>query len=76
MVVRLQKIDPEKRQKRFYRLSVMRDLFGNWYLLREWGRIGSRGGQQMFEYFECETDAEMARDRLHTQKTRRGYVRG
>jgi predicted DNA-binding WGR domain protein len=28
---------------RFYRLDVQPDLFGQWYLMREWGRIGNAG---------------------------------
>ncbi|MCP4781752.1 MAG: WGR domain-containing protein [Hyphomicrobium sp.] len=28
---------------RFYAMSVQPNLFGQWSLLREWGRIGSAG---------------------------------
>lgn len=73
MFVRLQKIDPEKRQNRFYRMSIDRDLFGDWRLLREWGRIGARGGQRLSEYFQSETDAERALAQLQQKKLRRGY---
>jgi predicted DNA-binding WGR domain protein len=37
----LHRIDPAKNMRRFYRLDVQRDLFGQWCLIREWGRIGS-----------------------------------
>jgi predicted DNA-binding WGR domain protein len=37
----LHRIDPVKNMRRFYGLDVRRDLFGQWCLIREWGRIGS-----------------------------------
>ena len=38
------RIDPSKRMhRRFYRFDVHLDLFGQWCLMREWGRIGSAG---------------------------------
>ncbi|MEM1364057.1 MAG: WGR domain-containing protein, partial [Pseudomonadota bacterium] len=30
-------------KRRFYALSVQRTLFGEWALVREWGRIGVGG---------------------------------
>jgi predicted DNA-binding WGR domain protein len=39
----LYRIDPAKRMHRFHRLDVQPDLFGQWCLMREWGRIGSTG---------------------------------
>ena len=45
MLTRLEKINPGRRQKRFYLLQVTQTLFGEWCLIREWGRIGMAGGQ-------------------------------
>ncbi len=42
--VTLYRIDPARNMRRFYRLDVQPDLFGQHCLMREWGRIG-RGGQ-------------------------------
>ena len=39
----LYRIDPGKRMRRFYRLDVQENLFGEWCLIREWGRIGTGG---------------------------------
>ena len=39
----LYRIDPPKRMRRFYRLDVQPDLFGQWCLMRESGRIGCAG---------------------------------
>lgn len=39
----LRRIDPDKNMRRFYLMTVQRDLFGGAQLIREWGRIGSAG---------------------------------
>lgn len=39
----LRQVDPARNRRRFYAMSVQRDLFGDWTLVREWGRIGRPG---------------------------------
>ena len=39
----LRRIDPDRNMARFYTMSVQANLFGEWCLLREWGRIDSSG---------------------------------
>jgi len=39
----LRREDPSKNLRRFYLMTVQRDLFGGASLVREWGRIGSPG---------------------------------
>lgn len=73
MTLRLEKIDPENRQWRYYVMEVTRDLFGQWSLIREWGRIGAAGGQRMITTKATQHEAEAARDALVSQKSRRGY---
>jgi len=41
--LQMRRIDLACNMRRFYRLSVQRDLFGGASLVREWGRIGFRG---------------------------------
>jgi len=36
-------VDPAQDMARFYLLDVQQDLFGQWWLVREFGRIGSPG---------------------------------
>ncbi|WP_198647112.1 WGR domain-containing protein [Pannonibacter carbonis] len=57
---------------RFYRLDVQPDLFGQWSLVREWGRIGS-GGQVRVTPYPSESRALAAQEALAIQKERRGY---
>lgn len=68
----LTRIDPEANMRRYYRLSVQPGLFGDWSLVREWGRIGAQG-QRMSEWYDDEAQAEEARDKLTRKKQRRGY---
>jgi predicted DNA-binding WGR domain protein len=39
-------IDPAANKRRFYHLSIQPTLFGEWALVREWGRIGRGGGAE------------------------------
>jgi predicted DNA-binding WGR domain protein len=39
----LTRTDPGRNIDRFYVVQVMPDLFGEWIVVREWGRRGSTG---------------------------------
>ncbi|MEL7204730.1 MAG: WGR domain-containing protein [Pseudomonadota bacterium] len=73
MFVRLEKINPAERQRRFYVMNVAQTLFGEWCLIREWGRIGTAGGQKMVDYMNTQEEAEAVLNKLSAQKCRRGY---
>ncbi len=49
----LEKRQPAQKMARFYRMAVLPNLFGEWTLYREWGRIG-QGGQVRMDWFEDE----------------------
>ena len=68
----LEKRDQRKRQARFYRMAVLPNLFGEWKLERQWGRIG-QGGQIRMDWYDQEEDAVAALVHLETTKRRRGY---
>lgn len=72
MYTYLEKHDPKKNQARFYRMAVLPNLFGEWTLERQWGRIG-QGGQTRMEWYCREVEAEAALVALETAKRRRGY---
>lgn len=72
MYTYLEKRDPRRNQARFYRMSVMPNLFGEWTLERQWGRIG-QGGQVRMDWYSQEADAEAALLSLETAKRQRGY---
>jgi len=68
----LEKLDPEKNLARFYSLTILPNLFGEWSLQREWGRIG-RNGQMRLAFFPTHDQALHALTRIKTAKIRRGY---
>lgn len=70
--VHLRRIDPAQNMRRFYSLSIQPTLFGGASLIRDWGRIGTRG-QTMMETFDSADDADLEFDRLERSKRRRGY---
>ena len=74
MYQRLEHIDTTKNRWRWYALSVQPTLFGDWTFVREWGRIGQRGGQSLTAFYSRENEAVSALDAFRAAKTRRGYT--
>ena len=70
--MQLTRTQPEANLHRFYRLEIVPGLFGDWGLVRNWGRIGS-SGQLRTDWFETEAEAKHARFELHMAKAKRGY---
>ena len=67
-------VDPAKRKYRFYKMFIAPSLFGEWLLVREWGRIGSPG-QVRSDHFANAGAALLALQSLVRDKLKRGYVR-
>ncbi|WP_378942466.1 WGR domain-containing protein [Mesorhizobium sp. ANAO-SY3R2] len=73
-VLHLQRRDAARNMARFYCLSVEPSLFGDAVLVREWGRIGTRGRRRL-DLFADVAAAQEAFRRLARAKVRRGYRR-
>jgi len=58
---------------RFYAIALQPTLFGEVSIIRNWGRIGTRG-QMKLETFPSQFAAERQADLIERQKRRRGYV--
>lgn len=71
--IKLRRIDPTQKMRRFYLMTVQRDLFGGATLVREWGRIGS-AGKLLQSYHPDEGQAVDALANLAQQKFKRGYL--
>lgn len=71
-IMDLKRSDPSKNLHRFYRMEIMKGLFGDWSLVREWGRIGQSGSVRV-NWFPTEAAARDARHELHKKKIKRGY---
>ena len=68
----LVKIRPAENQFRFYAVDVLPGLFGNWAVVREWGRIGQPGTLRR-DWYNSQEQAEQEAGKLIERKTRRGY---
>ena len=71
--VYLTRIEPEANRFRFYKVFLAPSLFGDWVLVREWGRIGAPGTVRL-EYFADPGTAILAMQELVRAKKRRGYT--
>ena len=72
-MIYLTKIERDENMARFYVLDVQPTLFGDWSLLKEWGRIG-REGRQRIALFGKRCDANVALTREVKRRMGRGYV--
>lgn len=68
----LTRIDADQNMRRFYLLDIQPTLFGEFALVREWGRIG-RCGQVRIIHYSTPAEAEAVFERLRQTKARRGY---
>ena len=72
-MITLYRTNDAQNMHRFYHLRIEQTLFGGWALIREWGRIGSRRGQRLEEWFDHAEPAEVAMRKLEAAKEQRGY---
>lgn len=68
----LTRVDASQNMARYYRMTLQPTLFGEWSVVREWGRIG-RGGQVRATPYSSENSAVEAMTLIERQKYRRGY---
>lgn len=65
--------DPAQNMARFYALDLECDLFGDWVVLRRWGRIGKPGRASRTACTGAEAALALI-GRLEQAKRRRGYL--
>lgn len=58
----------------FYRVEIAHNLFGEYSVIREWGRIGGRSLEKV-DLFEGLVEASRCADRLRRKRLRAGYAR-
>ncbi len=68
----LTSIDPKQNRHRFYHITIQPGLFGNFCLIRRWGRVGSEG-RRFSRSFETIEDLNKEIQRLLKMRERRGY---
>jgi len=70
--IHMARIHAEKNMERFYKIDVQPTLFGEWSLVREWGRLG-RPGTVRFEIHGTRGAADIALIAKWSEKRKRGY---
>ncbi|WP_369523154.1 WGR domain-containing protein [Brucella anthropi] len=70
--IHFRKIELHNNMRRFYTLSVQPNLFGEWCVMRSWGRIGTLG-QSVQQTVLDEASANALLRRLVTVRRKRGY---
>ena len=68
----LTRTDVSAKIHRFYRIEIAPGLFGDWSLIREWGRI-SQPGRVRVDWYDTEDAAKDARFDIQMQKAKLGY---
>jgi predicted DNA-binding WGR domain protein len=68
----LTRTEPSRNIDRFYLVQVMPGLFGDWTVLREWGRRGSPGTVR-FASYQQRGEAEMAERCTIKRRLQHGY---
>lgn len=68
----VQRVDATKNMARFYRLAIEPTLFGEFSLVRNWGRIGTRGQEKVL-VLENEKQALAAFLDILRRKRKKGY---
>ena len=71
-MIHLTRTDPARNMARFYTMALQPTLFGEWALLREWGRIGS-AGRLVSSRFASEGEAALAMAEHLKAKLSKGY---
>ena len=68
----IQRLNATENMARYYRLAIEPTLFGTICLVRNWGRVGTRG-QERIEFCEDENQALRLFLKILKRKRRRGY---
>ena len=69
----LTRTDPTRNIDRFYLVDVVPTLFGDWTVLREWGRRGSPGTAR-HDTYQHRADADAAQRSSVRRRLRHGYA--
>lgn len=70
--VLLTRVDPACNMRRFYDLALARSLWGEWGVMRQWGRIGTQG-QKRTDWHASPEEAAAELEQMAEGKRRRGY---
>lgn len=73
-VLEWQKIQPEEGVYRYYRLTLQQNLWGEWELVKSWGRIGQRPTRVVRQSISSPDMAVAIAADVDKQRRQRGYL--
>jgi predicted DNA-binding WGR domain protein len=73
-VKRFVKVDPERNVRRWYTIAWGPTLFGDYAVVRSWGRSGTDWAQCKSETFDEDEAARAEADAQVRRRLRRGYT--
>lgn len=65
----------EEGLQRYYQLTVQQNLWGEWEVLRSWGRIGQRPSRKVLQIVPHPEAAEAIAQEIDHRRQKRGYRR-
>ena len=68
------KREPDKNIHRYYYLHIQSTLFGEWDVVRQWGRVGQRGGQQRVDHYPSYDEAKRRYEALCQLRKKHHYL--
>jgi predicted DNA-binding WGR domain protein len=71
-MIYLERHDAARNIARYYCLVVERNLFGEWSLMRAWGRVGQTGRMHA-DLYDTHEAAQLALNEKLQEKRRKGY---
>jgi predicted DNA-binding WGR domain protein len=73
LIAALAKVDAASNTNCYYDIEISRDLFGEWAVVRKWGRVGANPRQKRDACVSKEAAQELAQ-KIRALKERKGYV--
>jgi predicted DNA-binding WGR domain protein len=71
--IRLEKVNHIRRQRSYCVITMGQTLFGEWFVRREWGRIGTHGKYSVMYLGTCQEALETS-EALKLAVCRKGYA--
>lgn len=73
MQIRLEKVNHIRRQRSYCVITMGQTLFGEWFVRREWGRIGTHGKYSVMYLGTCQEALETS-EALKLAVCRKGFA--
>lgn len=72
---RWEKVDPESGQRRFYIAELRQDLWGDWLLVKAWGRIGQKPSRVVIVPVNTPEEALELAEHIENTRKKHQYIR-